>query len=146
VVGRETTYNYHTIVTTFERTGARLGIETVIISPSIDRPASAEMRRFGREVAQITPRFDGVICDSELRSMFMIAGFEDEGLVMGRDIDFICKQTSDLLPALYPQVDTIEEDVLAAGVELARLLIRRIEGEPAETLRTLGEPRTHWRE
>jgi LacI family transcriptional regulator len=63
-----------------------------------------------------------------------------------RDVHFICKQTSDLLPALYPQIDTIEEDVLSAGMELARLLIRRINGEPAETLRTLGEPRVHWQD
>ena len=31
------------------------------------------------------------------------AGLEDEGLGTGRDIHFICKQTSDLLPALYPR-------------------------------------------
>jgi LacI family transcriptional regulator len=146
VAGRETTYNYHTIVTAFTRTGARLGIETKVISPAIDRPASTDMRNFGRGLAQMFPPFDGIICDSELRSLFMIAGLEDEGLVMGGDIHFICKQTSDLLPALYPQIDTIEEDVLAAGMELARLLIRRIDGEPAEALRTLEEPKVHWRD
>jgi LacI family transcriptional regulator len=146
VVGREVTYNYHTIVTAFERAGLRLGIETRIISPAIDRPASAEMRQFGRDIARKFRPLDGIICDSELRSMFMIAGLEDEGLVMGRDMHFICKQTSDLLPALYPQIDTIEEDVLAAGMELAQLLIRRIAGEPAENLRTLGEPKVHWRD
>ena len=146
VEGRESTYNYHTIVTTFERTGARLGIDTQVISPRVDRPASAEMRQFGRDIAHMSPRPDGIICDNELRSIFMIAGLEDEGLGTGRDIHFICKQTSDLLPALYPEVDTIEEDVLAAGMELARLLIRRINGEPAENLRTLGEPKVHWRD
>jgi len=36
--------------------------------------------------------------------------------------------------------------VFSAGMELARLLIRRINGEPAETLRTLGEPKVHWRD
>jgi LacI family transcriptional regulator len=146
IVGRETTYNYHTIVTVYQRLAAKHGIEANIISPAIDRPASAEMRQFGREIARSTPRYDGIICDSELRSIFMIAGLEDEGLATGRDIHFICKQTSDLLPALYPEIDTIEEDVLAAGQELARLLIRRINGEPAEALRTLGEPKAHWRD
>jgi len=146
VVGREITYNYHTIVTAYQRMGARFGIETQLISPAVDRPSSAEMREFGREIARMSPRPDGIICDSELRSIFMIAGFEDAGLVTGRDIHFICKQTSDLLPGLYPQIDTIEEDVLAAGMELARLLIRRIDGEAAENLRTLGEPKVHWRD
>ena len=144
--GREITYNYHTIVTTFERSSARLGIETQVLSPPVDRPPAAAMRQFGRDIAEMSPRPDGIICDSELGSIFMIAGLEDEGIVAGRDVHFICKQTSDLLPALYPQIDTIEEDVLAAGVELARLLIRRIDGEPAEELRTLGEPKVHWRD
>lgn len=146
VVGRETTYNYHMIVTTFQRTSARLGIETQVISPEIDRPASAQMREFGREIARMSPRPDGIICDNELRSIFMIAGLEDEGVMPVRDIHVICKQTSDLLPALYPQIDTIEEDVLSAGMELAKLLIRRINGEAAEALQTLGEPRVQWRD
>ena len=146
VVGREITNNYHTIVTSFQRVSARLGLSTQVISPEIDRPASAEMREFGHEIARMSPRPDGIICDSELRSIFMIAGLEDEGVMAGRDFHFICKQTSDLLPALYPQIDTVEEDVFTAGMELARLLIRRINGEPAETLRTLGEPKVNWRD
>jgi LacI family transcriptional regulator len=145
VVDRETTFNRQTIVTTYQRLAARHGIEASVVSPAIDRPASAEMRQFGRDIARTSPRHDGIICDSELRSILMIAGLEDEGLATGRDIHFICKQTSDLLPVLYPEIDTIEEDVLAAGEELARLLIRRINGEPAEALRTLGEPKAHWR-
>ena len=146
VEGRESTFNSHTIITTFERTGARLGIETQVISPRGNRPAAAEMRQFGCDIAHMSPRPDGIICDSELRSIFMIAGLEDEGVMAGRDFHFICKQTSDLLPALYPQIDTVEEDVFTAGMELARLLIRRINGEPAETLRTLGEPKVNWRD
>lgn len=146
VVGREITYNYHTIVTSFERASAKLGIQTQVLSPPVDRPPAATLRQFGRDIAKMSPRPDGIVCDSELGSIFMIAGLEDEGLVTAHDIHFICKQTSDLLPALYPQIDTIEEDVLAAGMELARLLIRRIGGEPAENLRTLGEPKVHWRD
>ncbi|HVY52059.1 MAG TPA: LacI family DNA-binding transcriptional regulator [Devosia sp.] len=143
VVGSEATYNYHTIVSAFGRAGERLGIDTTVTSPGVDKAPSGEMRQLGRALARARP--DGIICDSELRSILMLRGLEDEGIVAGRDVHFICKQTSDLLPALYPQIDTIEEDVLAAGAELARLLIRRIDGEPAEALRTLGEPKPHWR-
>jgi LacI family transcriptional regulator len=146
VVSRETTYNYHTIVGEFARVGARLGIETQVLAPRVDQPASAEMRQFGRDLAKMSPRPDGIIGDSELRSILVLAGLEDEGLVTGRDVHFICKQTSDLLPALYPTIDTIEEDVIAAGAELARLLVRRINGEPAEALQTLSEPIIHWRD
>ncbi|MBI4923340.1 MAG: LacI family DNA-binding transcriptional regulator [Devosia nanyangense] len=145
VVGRDTTYNYHTIVTAYERAAARLGLEAIVASARIDNTTLASMRQFGRDLARVTPRYDGIICDSELRSICLIPGLADEGVVIGRDVSFICKQTSDLLPTLYPQIDTIEEDVVAAGAELARLLIRRIAGAPPEELRTLGEPKVHWR-
>lgn len=145
VVGRETTNNYHNIVTAYERAGAHAGIETRIVGHQTDRAASAAMRQFGRDLAKSPARPDGIICDSELRSLCMIAGLEDEGVLVDRDIHFICKQTSDLLPTLYPTIDTIEENVFAAGEELARLLLRRINGEPAESLQTLSEPKTHWR-
>jgi LacI family transcriptional regulator len=46
---------------------------------------------------------------------------------------------------VFPQADTIEEDVYAAGLELTRLLMRRIAGEPADQLQTLSEPVPHWR-
>lgn len=145
VVGRETTNNHHNIVTAYHRAGAVLGIDTRVVAHKTDRAASAAMRQFGRELAHGDVRPDGIICDSELRSICMISGLEDEGIVVGRDLHFICKQTTDLLPTLYPAMDTIEEDVVAAGEELARLLLRRIAGEPPEVLQTLSEPKVHWR-
>ena len=42
-------------------------------------------------------------------------------------------------------LQSIAEDVHAAGGELTRLLIRRIAGEPAEALQTLAEPTAHWK-
>lgn len=143
-VGRETTNNYHNIVTAFERYGARAGLETSVVSSKVDRAASAEMRALGHELAAMRP--DGIICDSEIRAICIIAGLADKSVTVGRDLEFICKQNSDLLPTLYPEVDTIEEDVFAAGEELTRLLIRRIEGAPVETLQTLSEPKVHWRD
>ena len=65
--------------------------------------------------------------------------------VLGRDIQLIYKQTSDILPTLFPALDSIHEDVFAAGAELTRLLLQRIDGAPAEQLQTLSEPVPHWR-
>jgi LacI family transcriptional regulator len=144
VLGRDTTYNYHTIVTAYERATARLGLEATVASSRVDSTTLGAMRQFGRDLARVTPHYDGIICDSELRSICLIPGLADEGVTIGKDVHFICKQTSNLLPTLYPQIDTIEEDVLAAGAELARLLIRRISGTPPMELQTLGEPRVHW--
>jgi len=147
VIGGETTNNYHTIVTAFEGAAARLGLATRVVGHRTNRAASSqEMRQFGRDLAADPRRADGIICDSELRSICMMMGLADGGLIPGRDFHYICKQTSDLLSTLYPSIDTIEEDVVAAGTELAQLLMRRIDGEPPESLQTLSEPEVHWRD
>jgi LacI family transcriptional regulator len=144
VIGGDATNNYHTIVATFERAAARMKLDARIISRS-DSSAPAELRQFGRDLARAKDRPDGILCDSEMRAICIVSGLVDEGLRVPGDMEFICKQTSDVFPALFPSIDTIEEDVFAAGAELTRLLLRRIDGEAAETLQTLSEPVAHWR-
>jgi LacI family transcriptional regulator len=146
VVGGNTTTNYHNIESAFGRTAARLGIEGRVEGLSAERSTRAAVRDFGLALARSGALPDGIICDSELRAICLIAGLAQGGVEVGRDVAFVCKQTSDLLPTVYPLIDTIEEDVFANGQALARLLMRRIDGEPAETLRTLGEPMPHWRD
>lgn len=145
VIGGDQTNNYHTIVTHFERAASRLKLETRIIGDIEDSTTSAEMRKIGQDLARSGDRPDGILCDSEMRAICLISGLLDEGVHVPGDMQFVCKQTSDVLPALFPAIDTIEEDVFAAGVELTRLLLRRIAGEPVETLRTLAEPVPHWK-
>lgn len=145
VIGDDGTNNYNNIVRAFERTAARLQVASRVVDHKTARPASEEMRQFGRDLALRPDRPDGIISDSETRSISMICGLQDGGLRLGSDVHFICKQTSDILATVFPTVDTIEEDVYAAGLELTRLLLRRIDGEPPETLQTLSEPAAHWR-
>jgi LacI family transcriptional regulator len=145
VVGDDRTNNYFNIVRAFERAAARLRVASRVVDHKTAPSASAEMRQFGRELAASADRPDGIVCDSELRSISLISGLEEGGVTIGRELNFICKQTSDILPTVFPDVDTVEEDVFAAGVELTRLLLRRIEGETPENLQTLSEPIVHWR-
>lgn len=143
-IGGDATNNYHTIVTTFERTAARLKLETRVLASPGDHNAAA-LRQIGRDLARDPNRPDGIMCDSEMRAICLISGLNDEGVRVPEDMQFLCKQTSDVLPALFPAIDTIAEDIHAAGGELTRLLIRRIAGEPPEALQTLAEPTTHWK-
>lgn len=145
IAGPNNTENYTIIEQTFRHLAREFGIDARVVEPPPGRPTLKAGWEFGREIARMEPRPDGVICDNELRSMFIVAGLGDEGVATGRDIHFICKQTSDILPAFYPQIDTIEEDVQSAGVELAQLLLRQIAGEAPETLQVLSNPKPHWR-
>ena len=144
VIGDDSTTNYHNIVTAFHRAVARTGMESEVLDGARTR-TPAEMRQFGLELAGRSDRPDGIICDSEMRTIAMVGGLEEGGIKPGAGIELVYKQTSDILPTLFPRVDSVREDVFAAGVELTRLLLRRIEGDPVEQLQTLAEPVPHWR-
>ena len=145
MIGADGTNNIHNIVSAFERTTARLNVDARVLDHKTDRAADEKMRRFGRDLATDPNRPDGIVCGSEMRSISILGGLIEGGLRIGTDIRFISKQTSDILPAIFPGVDTIVEDVYAAGLELTRLLLRRIVGEAASNLQTLSEPVLHWR-
>lgn len=144
VIGDDSTTNYHNIVTAFHRAAARAGVESRILEGT-QGLSPAEIRRVGLDLAAGASRPDGIICDSEMRTIALLGGLQEGGLVLGRDLELIYKQTSDILPTLFPQLDSIREDVFAAGGELTRLLLRRIDGEDAASLQTMAEPQSHWR-
>lgn len=144
VIGDDSTTNYHNIVTAFHRATARAGLQARILDGSQTR-TPAEMRKLGLDLAAESDRPDGIICDSEMRTIALVGGLQEGGLRLGRDIHLIYKQTSGILPTLFPGLDSIREDVFAAGGELTRLLLKRIEGAEVETLQTLAEPQPQWR-
>lgn len=145
LTGDDATTNFSTIRQSFDTAIVACGMSGRVISNKEVRPASAEMRQRGAELGRSADRPDGIICDSEIRAIATICGLGDAGLVVGRDIELICKQTSAILPTVFPGIDTIEEDVFAAGVELTRLLLRRIDGAAPDGLQTLADPVAHWR-
>lgn len=144
VIGDDSTMNYHNIVTAFHKATARAGIEARILEGAQAR-SPAEMRKLGLDLAGETHRPDGIICDSEMRTIALVGGLQEGGLTLGSDVQLIYKQTSGILPTLFPALDSIREDVFAAGGELTRLLLKRIEGAPTGELQTLAEPVPHWR-
>lgn len=113
---------------------------------SIDLDSPPErIREFGRSVARARERPDGFVCGGEVSAMALIAGLTDAGFEIGRDVDLVAKQTSGLFDQVIPPVDSIYEDLEATGEELASLLLRRIDNEPADSLQVLGEPTLRYR-
>lgn len=144
VIGDDSTTNYHNIVTAFHRATARAGIDAQTLQGTQGR-SPAEIRKMGLDLAHDANRPDGIICDSEIRTIALVGGLQEGGLRPGEDVQLIYKQTSGILPTLFPAIDSIREDVFAAGGELTRLLLQRIEGADVESLQTLAEPQPQWR-
>lgn len=144
-IGNDSTNNYHLIVSSFRRAVAQHNVSGREMPEAIARSPSEALRRFAETLAGSPDRPDGIICDGELRAMALLSGLRNGANPEGRAIRVVCKQTSDVLPTLFPDVDTIEENVFDAGTELTRLLLRRIAGEAPEALQTLGAPVVRWR-
>lgn len=145
IIGDDRTTNFRNITGAFEAAVSAAGVVGEVLQEGAARGQPAEGRALGLALAQRQNRPDGIVCGSEMRTIALVGGLQEGGLVPGKGIELVYKQTSGILPTLFPRLDSIQEDVFAAGIELTQLLLRRIEGEPVEDLQTLAEPILHWR-
>ena len=83
---------------------------------------------------------DGFVCTGDAAALSVMAGLTDAGLQIGVDVQVVAKQTSGIFSLIRPKVDAIFEDTALAGQQMGELLLRRIQGEAAETLQILHEP------
>jgi LacI family transcriptional regulator len=105
----------------------------------LDSPARAIRDHFRKRASQDDAP-DGLICPGEVSAMAAVTGLYEAGRMLGREYDIVAKQTSQLLTDIQPGVDTIYEDLTAAGEHLGRMLLRRIGGESAGSLQLLLQP------
>lgn len=145
IIGDDRTTNFRNITQAVEAAARAAGVTAEFLHDPALRGAPAEARALGLALAQRADRPDGLICDSEMRTIALVGGLAEGGVPPGAGIELIYKQTSGIVPTLFPKLDSVQEDVFAAGTELTRLLLQRIEGVPAENLQTLAEPVLHWR-
>lgn len=105
----------------------------------LDSPADAIRDHVRRRSAEPDPP-DGFACPGEVSALATITGMSDNGFSLGTEYDIVAKQTSRLLTQIQPKVETIYEDLTAAGEAMGRLLLRRIAGAPPEDLHLLQAP------
>ena len=137
---------YHSITTNgFHRAIAKAQVRGDVMSSADVLSTTDGVRELAHSLAESKDRHDGIICNSELTALALISGMQDKGLMLSEDFDLVCRQTTQILPLLYPFIDTVAEDLTRTGTELARLLLSRINGDSIEGLQTMHEPQTHWR-
>jgi len=106
----------------------------------------SQIADFVRQRRQMPDPPDGYICGGEISALATVNALRETGVRAGTDVDIVGKQTSETLDLFRPDIDTIYEDIWAAGHGLGDLLIRRINGEPAADLQTLLKPEPRFRE
>ena len=85
-------------------------------------------------------RPDGIVSGAGAAAFAIVAGIEDAGLVLGKDIDIVSKQSSPLLQLFRPKLHVVNEDFRLAGRELAKSVLARIDGEDPQTLHSMSVP------
>lgn len=114
---------------------AEVPFNAVTVDHSIE-----QIRARTLQVMQRPNRPDGIVGGAGGATFALVAGIEDAGLKVGRDVDIVSKQTAKLLHLFRPELHVVNEDIRLAGRELARSVIGCIDGEPAEALQSLSQP------
>ncbi|MGO4437125.1 LacI family transcriptional regulator [Rhizobium sp. RAF56] len=103
----------------------------------LDSPADQVLDHIRRRAAaENVP--DGFVCPGEVSALAAISALGQAGL--GVDYDIVAKQTSRLISQIQPKVETIHEDMTAAGEQLGRILLKRIANPEADELQLLQKP------
>mgnify|MGYP001812290609 CR=1 FL=1 len=103
----------------------------------------ADLERIRARTAEIMAkpnRPDGIVCGSGGAAFGLVAGIEGAGLTLGKDVDVISKQSTNVLPWFRAGLHVANEDARRAGRELAAAVLRRIEGEDPKNLQSLSAP------
>lgn len=85
-------------------------------------------------------RPDGIVCVGEVMALAANAAIHDAGLKPGRDVGVVIKQASPVFGLMRPRFQSVFEDVMATGLGIGELLLRRIAGEPVEALQRVIRP------
>ena len=114
---------------------AEVPFNTVTVDHSIEQIRARALQLMQRE-----NRPDGIVSGAGGATFALVAGIEDAGLKVGRDIDIVSKQSARLLHMFRPELYVVNEDVRLAGRELARSVVALIDGSPAGSLQSLSLP------
>lgn len=125
---------------------AEHGLEEVPFDVVSNDDTMDDIGRAIRDLLRQPVKPDGIVSGSGGASgtggstFALIAGLEEAGMVLGREVDIVAKQLFERLPLFRQQLHVVHEDVRDAGRALAKSLIGAIEGEPVSQLQNLVVP------
>ncbi|WP_136617253.1 MULTISPECIES: LacI family DNA-binding transcriptional regulator [Mesorhizobium] len=130
------TYYSHTLngfADALSEVGAsEIPFNTVSIDNTIE-----QIRMRTAQVMRRDVRPDGFVSSAAAATLAIVAGIEDAGLKLGRDVDVVSKQSSDLLHLFRPELLVVNENFRLAGSELARSVLGWIGGAAPGSLQSL---------
>lgn len=134
--------NYHDhTVNGFSEGLAETGATAIPFSAVTIDNSIEQIRGMTAELMRRKNRPDGIVTSSGAAALAVVAGVEDAGLVVGRDVDLVSKQSSPLLHLFRSAILVVNEDFRLAGREVARAVLGWIDGKDPVSLQSLSVPK-----
>ena len=127
----------HHLLQGFMQVARETGVQHEILDGATLESHPSEIEAAIRKRFQEPDAPDGLILPGETSGLAALAAIQDLGLVPGRDVRLVVKQTAGFFDSVRPRVSSLYEDIAEAGETMARFLLRRIGGEPAAALQFL---------
>ncbi|HHY0495262.1 LacI family DNA-binding transcriptional regulator [Vibrio parahaemolyticus] len=102
-------------------------------------------RTYAKEMMESDVAPDGIICGSEISACGMIAGVQDAGKVIGKDVDIIAVETCDLPSFFTPPIPGLRQDMHSVGKKLSSFIVKCVEGTDATKLQYIEKTTLHER-
>jgi len=122
------------------RAVAEHGVEfTVPDGVNFDSPPDAISGALRELHASSNPP-DGYVCVGEIMALITLAALQDMGLTPGVEADIVAKHASPISNHFRPRIETIREDIYATGLQMARVLLQRMQGGTMDDMQVLLAP------
>ena len=72
--------------------------------------------------------------------MAAVAGLESEGILLGKQIDVFSKEIAPILHLFRPEIISTREDVVRAGMFLAKAALQSVEHPKERPMQGLDQP------
>ena len=97
-------------------------------------------RKVLRQFIELPNPPTAIISPGVSTTLGILTEMNSANLMLGRDLDLIAFEGTNYLEFNTPRINAYHSSLEAAGQQLCKLLLRRIEGESAEKLQILQEP------
>lgn len=124
----------------FQKALLDFGVDSFALANCHTDTPLAQVKEIGQSLGTHPQRPDGIVASATTSAFALSAGMQDSGLRIGIDFDTASKHSSKLLSIAIPELISIPEDFHEAGRDLAKILIRSIDGEAASELQHLQRP------
>lgn len=128
------------MVTSAEREANRLGVTLDVLSDTTSYDSGSAIQQAVRQAYLSGNAPDGIIAASADATMSIATALEAAGKQIGRDVDLIAKETTEILRIFRKEILVVREDVRRAGEFLGRAVMQAIDAPELPPMQHLEQP------